>query len=419
MKQINYENLNSVNIDIKITNLAGKEIDITEYFLLLEIIEDITNFTVIGNLNFVDSLGLKETFPILGGEKLKIKFNTNDTFQKYEKEFIITKIGTETQINVSRNIREIKLYFSSVELLTNYKKSFSKSYKHKKISDIINEIFQKQLESKKEIEIEDTKNSISFISNYWNPFQTIRFLMNKSISSINLDSGFLFFEDKDKFNFKSITEIFKQSTDKKLIFHRMNQESKKLVGFVGLIDYFYPIKTIDLIENIKKGITGSKLVTYDYSTKSYMNSEINYEKSFETTQMGNNLLYKENELTKNSKIEFYNNYISDRIIDNIEYQNIIEEQSKVFLRNKILYNSLNDNSIVIGKPGDSELSCGQIIDVEQKSFAEENTYNDKMNGKMLIKSIKHKIDKDEGYKQVALLTKMFYSNDNKNITKKL
>jgi isopentenyl phosphate kinase len=79
---------------------------------------------------------------------------------------------------------------------------------------------------------------------------------------------------------------------------------------------------------------------------------------------------------------------------------------------------LNNNAIVIGKSGDSDLTCGMLVKVEQMSGVDKEM-NEKMFGNYLVKSIKHKITQAQGYEQICLLTKPFYGKDPQNLTKKV
>jgi hypothetical protein len=420
MKTINANTYNSISIHLSLFNLKNKELDISDLFNTFEIIEDIQNFTLSGSISIVDTIGLKENFPILGGERLKVLFNTGERFEDFQAEFIIVKLADEQQINLQRNIRELKLYFVSEEFLTNIKQKYSKSYNHETVSNIVQDIFSNQLKSKKIIDLEQTKNTINYIIPFKNPFDSISFCCKHALSNKNNDSGFLFYENKQGFHFKSLQEIMNTKIEKKkIILQRISEDERKLVGYVGIADYFYPIKQIDLIESIKKGVTGSSLFSYDISTKSYMKHDINYEKSHELTELGNNLLFPENFQNTNSNIDEFTNFVNDRIGGNgIDYDDSINQQGKITLRNKILYHAINNNSIVVSKPGDSELYCGSIIECEYKS-AEKNDFNDYMNGWMMVKSIRHKITLDEGYKQILHLSKPFYNKDDKGILKKI
>jgi hypothetical protein len=409
----------SVEISIDLESHKGDVREFEGFFTELEIIEDITNFTLSGSMIFTDTLDLKEYLPIMGGEKLRIKFRTGEDFDWYEKEFIITKVAMEN-VTTGRH-KTIQLYFASEEILTNFKAQYSKSYKNKTPSDILSDVFSDQLKSKKELNSEKTSNSMNFIIPYWNPFQTIKFLMNRSMSSVSKDSGYLFYENGEGFNFESLSGIFKKTATKEIYLHQLrNADNQPITAFVGVAKYQTYLKTTDLIEDVRKGITGSSVYTFDYGTKSFMKREMEWEKFTDKNgvSIGKNSIYTDGFVHKDAVVDEFTGYVNDRIVEGVDFPNSINDQSKIFLRNRNLFNILNNNSLVVGKSGDSGLFCGTLVKVEQMG-GEKNTLNEKLYGNYLLKCVKHKINLTEGYNQVILMSKPFYSNDPDNVTNQI
>jgi hypothetical protein len=418
-KYIFKDQVNSVQISIVLESHTGRIKEFEGFFSDLEITEDVTNFTLSGNIIFTDTTSMKEYLPIVGGEKLRIKFRTSDEFDWYEKEFIITKIADET-VQEGRH-KTIRMYFASEELLTNFKQQYSKSFKNKTPSDIVQTIFSEQLKSQKTLTVEGTANSLNFIIPYWNPLQTLRFLMQHSLSAETGDSGYLFYENGEGFNFESISHIFAKKAEKEIVLHQIrNSDNKSSVAFIGTAKYQSYLKTVDLIEDIKKGITGSSVYTFDYGTKGFMKREMEWHQFTNKTGtvLGSNSIYTSGSVFKDSSIDEFSEYVNDRVLDGVDFPMSINDQTKAFLRNRNLYHSLNNNSLVIGKSGDSELFCGMLIKAEQFG-GEINTVNEKLYGNYLVKGIKHKINSEEGYQQVVLLTKPFYNKDVDGVTESL
>jgi hypothetical protein len=407
---------NSIEISIDLESHTGKVVDFENMFIELEIIEDVTNFVITGSVIFADSISLKEFLPLIGGEKIRIKFRTGEDFDWYEKEFIITKLANEE--GKQGRSKFIRFYFASEEILNSYMTRFSKSYRNQAISGILNDVITSQLKTKKDLNFETSSNSINFIIPYWTPNQTIKFLMNKGISSLTKDSGYLFFENKNGFNFVTISGIFQTVPEKDIIMHRIkNDNEQSLSAYVGLVKYMTQIKTIDILQDVSLGVTGGSCYTFDYATKSFIKREMEWEKlnDRQGVSLGKNSLYVDGFINKDAQIEEFTGYINDRVFNNYDFPNSINDQTKVYLRNKNLYNILNNNSLIIGKAGDSELTCGVLVKTEQFS-GEKNDYNEKMHGNYLVKAVRHKISTTSGYEQICLITKPFYNTDPNNIT---
>jgi len=409
--------LGSVELEIKITSHSGKELDFSENIILLEVIEDITNLSTVGSFVFIDTQGIKEFLPLIGGEKIKISFRTNSDFDEWENDFIIIKIGKEEQIKNQTPMKQIQVYFASEPFYTNFKQKISKSFSHKNISEIVDTLYNKILKGKKEIDLESTIVPISYIAPWEYPLDIIVNLMKRAISSSTKKGGFLFYEDKDKYYFKTLDKIYKQKSDKKITFTDIQkQDGTSNVGYIGIVDYYEHIKSFDIISNLKSGVQGSSFYTFDYATKNFMFHSINYENILENSKIGKNATIKSGEIYKESNVEDFEDYFIERLGDGVEFQKNIEEYAKICLYNRFIYNTLNENAIVVGKNGDSELTCGMIIEVDYRSFDVDEKLNERLFGNFLVKSVRHKIDLQDGYKQVCMLTKPFFTKDPDSIT---
>jgi hypothetical protein len=425
MSRVIFENkLYSVDIDIQIESHTKKKLDLTNIFTELEIIEDMTNFTHVGSIDITDTIGLKEFLPLIGLEKIKIRFRTGEGFSYWENDFVVIKLGSESPLTEARKHRKIKIYFASNELWNNYSRKYSISYKNIPISSIITNVFNNQLKYKKSLDLEETLDNINFVIPYLNPLTTISSLMKLAISKKTNDSGYFFYENKDEFCFKSLSNIYQTEIlkDKQLLLDTLStNEGKDLSGYIGLVNHFEVIKTLDIIEDSKKGSIGSTLLTFDYATKSFMKRTIDHEKyqNKYSWNIGKQTIYKNGTLNFEASVEEFKNYIVDRMIRTVDFQNSINFASKAKLNNRRIYSGISNNSIVVNKAGDSDLTCGKIINMECRSSDENTKYNNMLNGKFLIRSCRHIIGTSSGYSQVCLLTKDSYSRDTKNITKKI
>lgn len=419
MKRINYKNLNSVSLNLLLYNHSQRELDISELFIDIEIVEDIYNNCISGYITLIDTIGLREFFPIIGEEKLKILFSTDeDEFEYFNNEFYIIKIANEENLTSKSKItKTLKLYFTSLEQLNNYKYKFSKSYNHQNVSDILSDIFSNLLESKKEINIESTRNSINFVMPYWSPFKSINFLCKHALSKTYNDGAYVFYQDKTKFNFIPIIYLLKNN-DKKydLVLHDIKENNHKTLGYIGNVEDYKQIKTVDILKSLKNGTRGNTIYTYDFSMKSMIKNTIDFEKSHTNTNIGKNTLYEKEKVYNTSNIDSFNDYITDRIVGTLEYQNQLHEQGKITLRNKIIYRLIEENLLSVVISGNSDLTAGKLVNVKYRSIDKNEAYNEKLNGIMLIKAIKHKITLN-GYKDVLLLSKPFYTGDSFNTTK--
>lgn len=405
--------LGEVEVDITIISHTKKEINVSEYFIDCEIVEDVSNFTLTGSITFFDLSGLEEFSPIIGGETLNIIFRTSDEFDYYVKKFKIIKYPEEEIINEVRKQSQIIFYFSSNELLTNIRTKISKSFNNQKISSIVENIFS-TLKSNKLIEIEETVNSKNYVIPYITPFNSIKYLTKKAISKKNNRCGYVFFENKDGFIFSALETLFNNNSNKQILLQNFAKSNdNKYTGYIGLAEYYKRIQNFNLIKDIDKGNYVQNVQVFSYDTKQIIEKNFSILTNIKKNPLGSNLIYRENEISTSSKICIDDEYIgSDQFstINNFTNSKIRD------LKNQFLYNTINNNALSIGINGDSNLTCGQIIEIEFRSHSEEKKINEKLSGFYFIKALRHKISSTSGYKQVMLLVKPFYSYDDSKLT---
>ena len=117
--------------ELKLISYKNKEIDLLGIYQTIQIHEDIFANTLSGHIVLIDSFNLAETLPIIGQEKLKMRFLSathepsktsiiNYTFDVY-------KIGVK-QI-ITEGAQGYLLHFYSPEMQWNLKKKLSRFYK--------------------------------------------------------------------------------------------------------------------------------------------------------------------------------------------------------------------------------------------------------------------------------------------------
>jgi len=409
----------SIEIDELILHShSGKTIDLSRIFSVLEIIEEIDNFVTLGILVFPDVLGTVEMLPIIGGEKVTIKFRTSNEFGWFSKDLYVIKIPDETVNSAGHKISSVRLDLASKPLLENYKQQYSLAYNKKSVHTIAQDIAENQLKislAKNEV----SQNIISFVIPYWNPFKSIQFLMRHGISVETKDSGYFFFEDSKGYNFVTLAALFSSQSVEKVL-NISTQKLDEVIGralTVNAVNYHELIKTVDIIEQFKQGACGSTIWTFDYSIKNVMKRSINWQKYYDeaTWNLGKNTLLPSSYINKEGLVGEHSAYISDRF----ELPNIIEEQSKILLQNRNRYNGIQNCSMFVGKNGDSDLTVGKLVEIQVMSINSSNRIHDKLYGKYLVRSLRHVINAQNGYTQNLLLVKDSYFSDENNCTYKI
>lgn len=266
-----------VNIDsVMITTPKGVYQNVTGQTLAINIYEDIFSPFITGSLILKESFDFSNMFPLLGEEVLDLVITTPQIPNgKITGRFHIYKMSNKTQVGDKTTMYELN--FISIESLIDMNKKVSKVYSGK-ISDLIKQFIVDQvdgMESTKQYVIENTRNSIKYISNFWNPIKNLTFLADNAISETQSPS-FLFFENRDGFNFRSLENLYKGNVVQKFVRDRYTRDNFDLGGnalnitedFKRIVDYDI-VDSYDYIDRLRSGMLSSKLMSYDSTKKTY------------------------------------------------------------------------------------------------------------------------------------------------------
>ena len=243
--------LTSANLDIK-TGSGANFLDLTtSVWHELNFYEDIYSPIVSGDITLTDTVGLIESFPIIGEEILDVSFSTagatlpptagpgttstppaSEAPKEVMNRFRVYKVDPPVQ--VTDNSRTIKLYFVTDNQFTNLLSKVRKIYPTKQnipntrtsdevrpytLADMARDIFYdffigkkkplKQPATRKPFLVEPTRYKSEIVIPNWNPFKAISFLASKAVSANPETKGanFVFYQTLQGFRFVSIETL--------------------------------------------------------------------------------------------------------------------------------------------------------------------------------------------------------------------
>ena len=244
--------LTSANLDIK-TGAGANFLDLTtSVWHELNFYEDIYSPIVSGDITLTDTVGLIESFPIIGEEILDVSFSTagatlpptagpsavgstppiSEAPKQVMNRFRVYKVDPPVQ--VTDNSRTIKLYFVTDNQFTNLLSKVRKIYPTKQnisntttadndkfytLADMARDIFYdffigtkkplRQPKTRKPFLVEPTRYKSEIVIPNWNPFKAISFLASKAVSSNPETKGanFVFYQTLQGFRFVSIETL--------------------------------------------------------------------------------------------------------------------------------------------------------------------------------------------------------------------
>ena len=263
-----------------IQTLDGKTtVDVTNSCLFFDYFEDILSPCVTAIAQLMNSSSLFNILPIRGGEKVTISVDT--AFGEFVlDDLYVYKVSN---LDAQHSNEMFTLNLVSREGLTNETSRCQTIYRGN-LQTTVTKILKDDLKTKKykSENIEGTSNDYSFIGNNRKPFHVLTWLGPKAVPANGQNSGtageeargtagFLFYENKDGFNFRSIdslvssTKIQTNSADKENIpyylFTQVIEENQTKTNF-NILNYNYE-KNIDLMKALRVGMYVNKTYFYD------------------------------------------------------------------------------------------------------------------------------------------------------------
>ena len=211
--------------------IGGNAVDLTAHLQYIEYFENIMSPTISMNMKISSAVNFVSDLPIRGGEMIAMEIETLSgrvKFGRFVKGEGIVPDSGELYVYKMENFDQpstaqtFTLKITSPEYFTNETSRCMKKYKPATIdvhvTDILNETMK--INPDRIGQIDKTKNSYSFIGNTKKPFHTISWLCPKSIAGSKQGvsgegqqakavgtAGYLFFENQEGFNFKSIESL--------------------------------------------------------------------------------------------------------------------------------------------------------------------------------------------------------------------
>ena len=386
-------------IDLKIKS-KEREIDIRRSFIQLNVFEDIFSNAMTGNIVMEDGLNLVETLPIIGGEELTLKYKTGEGDDVFNKTFIIYKI--ENTELVKEKVKVYKIHFTSAIVLDNFNTRLSR-YFEGYTSDIVKKILTTNLNiDESTITTERTKSYKQFVVPNWSALKTINYLAANSVSDFYDSGAYVLYEHRKGFSFVSL-DFLADSDETQHIVYTFNTNANEYT--LNKAENWQIIESFDIIENTRRGMYGSSMLTHDILKKSHQTTTMTYDKAFsQFTHLheGGKPLTSETEFNTNNRLFFssenYSNFdvmyrLKERVLRMREFENY---------------------KFLITLAGNSNQQVGNKIrfDVPSTKNAEITTLDSFLAGYFLISKIKHTFTR-ESHEMVVELRKDIFKGSNK------
>tara|TARA_B000000609_G_C24156356_1_gene340716 strand:+ start:251 stop:1486 length:1236 start_codon:yes stop_codon:yes gene_type:complete len=387
-----------------------EDYDITRGNPSINYYESVTSPSISMTVSFIDIDQMVSQEGITGGEMIDLEVIIPDFDQKFKIESKKQKLvlNSVRDVVTSTNKQTATLEFVSDESLVNETCRVNKKFTGN-VTQIVKELLQtepKGIQTKKEIKSDDAVNKYSFVGNLKRPFETIQWLCPKAQAS-SRNFGFLFFENRDGYHFKSVENLLKQDpeflyqkpdrpteTDLRIIESRLNQSND-----VGM--------------NARMGMYSNKTIYID------LQNEAHEVIDFNVSEFKSKKPLKVIDTLKDKPTRMMFRILDQGALQSGAAKKEVEKRNELAVYQNLSYirnNLLFSQSLNISVPINPELRAGQVIEVQfpLKSETKKDTTDrfgkekdNDISGKYLIAELRHVMGDGKSSTQLNLIRDLF------------
>ena len=381
----------------------------------ITLFEDIFSPFMTGKIKLRDTLDFLNFNGRFGPDLVKIRVVPPEVPKEFwiDGIFVIYKIADRAI--VSDRAQTYSIYFASVEMLRDINSSISRKFEGSCV-DVITKIASTYLKTNKNILYDEPGNNIAFVSNFWNPTKNFSYITDKAYGK-NGDSTFMFYENRDGFNFKTINSLM--GPENKVIQKFVASDYNGIVGEAGTASASVVTRNMELEYSNILGIRVD--MTYDFvkdyldgalTTKLYSNDPITKKIRYGTfNSVDTPSALNPYHLYPESIVSILNPLVGSinrtyGTFENKEYSNY----SRIQKRTSTL-RSLQSSKVEIDVYGRTHYTVGRKVNLSMnqlrqlvKTDTEAELVDKLYSGNYIVTAISHQIGK-EGYKATMELSK--------------
>ena len=427
---------------------SGKiAIDLTNHLIQTQYFEDLLSPIITMKMRVRSEFNYVAKVPIRGGEMVAFSAEVGGTtvqFGEIDGNGNITPNSGElyvyklSDLSQPSQAQDFVLNLTSLEFLKNETSRCQKKFKSQKISEHVRDILLNVMKVNPDRilknNIEDSDNSYTFIGNNRKPFYTIEWLCPKSITNsvqgVSGDggsaqgkgtAGFLFYENREGFNFKSVESLVRSTTLKDNKAKPVQSYVYRGQGATGnpydtseniSINYFHYSKSTDVRQALSVGQYSNLTIFYDSLNQTF--SRVEYKLEGEVTdggQLGGDDENDEKKIPVPKDLDQYVSRLYSRVSDHgalgvgelgLEASGSDPvDQAKAISR----YNALFSQSLNIQVPCNTNLKIGDIINVTfpELTAGRSKKIDSSMSGNYLISRLNHHMQPNASFSSLNLI----------------
>ncbi len=425
-----------------------KAIDLSTHLVYTEYFENLLSPVITMKMKIRSDFNFVKNVPIRGGEMIAFSVEvggTTFTFGEIDDSGNIIPDSGElyvyklSDLSTPSQAQDFILNITSLEYLKNETSRCQFKFKPQTIDKHIREILGPNVMNVNpdkilDKNIEETENSYTFIGNNRKPFYTIEWLCPKSIGGgskqgVSGDgntaqgtgtAGFLFYENREGFNFKSITSLVRSTTlktnQKKPVFTYVYRGKGSTGNPSDLsentsINLYYFNKSTDVRRALSTGQYANLTIFYDSLEQKFSQIEYRLKGEVDESTLGGRDENDDGALPVPKELDQYISRLYTRVSDHgtlgvgddgLEASGMDQiDQAKSISR----YNALFSQSLSIQVPCNTNLKVGDIINVifPELERGQSKKIDESMSGNYLISRLNHHMQPNASFSSLNLV----------------
>jgi hypothetical protein len=407
-------------VECKIIGSNGQIKDLTSPIIYnnIQIYESIFSPVVSGSIQLTEGVNISSLVSMHGNEYILISFcrpGENDIRSRYTRTFRIYKCGLR---GPQSQIQSYVLYFCSEEMIFSNQQTISRSFKGASTSKYIYNILTQDLKTnRKRVNtryFEKSEGNHSYVITKYNPLEAIKYF--EFCSYNGNESPFLFFENRDGYNFVSLETLFKaRALDPPLNYNTakvLYDQSESAFKNANDIKSFEFNQTFDVLKSTEESSYCGRLYTLDLVRQKFTKHDYSLVNSLARNTMMDGFFPVNNFKNRNDRALFeeFNGqpmfWLTNLNQNDTEYfiSKAVREQNtdieKFLLQRKIQLGMLNNTNVECRVPGNPNYSAGYMVEFNLPAFiTQAGSVNERIldpyyKGKYLITRVRHSITPD-------------------------
>lgn len=377
---------------------GGDALDISGVFKSISITEGISQGLLKGTFDFIDFMNMINSINPRGDEKLQVSFKSvhlnGEDAKQFTKVFKIIRYEDITTPDTQTK-KYVRIHFVSEEEHNNEFRRVSKSYSNTSIHSIVNDMLTYIGFGDERKVIEQTLYNRDIVIPNMTPLAVINHLAQSAQSSdqnAKGDSNFYFYEDIDGVKFRSGSTMMTGDPVVDLIF-----EGTRDTTMYNKIIKMQRVKGYNIPEQYRNGGLGVDVHSISYKNKLYTHNYQNYDTVKDVYPTLNPEKWYGGDIHPER-----NTCVLVTTEDQMyQYMNLGSNGNSLGIKTTNR-TSLNAKRMLIQIPGNSDLSCGQVVNIIAGDMNGEMTSKD--SGHWLINSINHALTRETYFMNVELIS---------------